>query len=123
MLAGEPAAAEVESELRREGGDARITAVSPAEVIDQLVRRVGFSSAAVGCSVERLLAGKVSVMAVDESVGRRAAAIRPRRHHRGTAAGSLADCVALAAAIAVGAAGWRRPTQPWPPSPAARTWM
>lgn len=93
-LAGEASAAEVEAELRK--GDARITAVNLAEVIDQLVRRVRRSQDEVENSLASLVAGGLGVVPADEAIGRLAGGLRARHYDRRTAAISLADCVALA---------------------------
>jgi len=100
-LAGEPAASEVEAELRK--GGAGITAVNLAEVIDQLVRPAGRAQQKVDTSLASLVAGGLGVIPVDESIGRLAGALRARYYDRRSAPISLADCVALAASSILGA--------------------
>jgi predicted nucleic acid-binding protein len=94
-LAGEPAAAEVEAELRK--GGASITAVNLAEVVDQLVRVARRSVPDLDASLSSLAAGGMSVVVVDNEMGKLAGELRARHYHRRTTPISLADCVALAA--------------------------
>ncbi|MHB8507978.1 MAG: PIN domain-containing protein [Candidatus Dormibacteria bacterium] len=101
-LTGEPAAAEVEAVVR--AGDACISAVNLAEVIDQLVRVAGRSAAEVEISLASLAAGGLVVVPTDEQVGRSAGSIRARYYDRRTAPVSLADCVALATCLRLAAA-------------------
>lgn len=95
-LAGEAAAVEVEAEIRK--GDTSITAVNMAEVIDQLVRAAGRPLQDVESSLASLAAGGMGGVHVDDSIGKLAGVIRAQHYDRRTAAISLADCVALAAA-------------------------
>ena len=100
-LAGEAAAAEVETELRK--GDSSITAVNLAEVVDQLLRQARRSQDEVDNSLASLIAGGLDVVPVDESIGRLAGGLRARHYDRRTAAISLADCVAVATCVVSGA--------------------
>ena len=101
-MAGEPAAAEVEAELRR--GGTGITAVNLAEVIDQLVRTARRTRQEVQASLASLAAGGMRVVPVDEAIGSIAGGIRAEHYQRRTAPISLADCIALAASSVLGAA-------------------
>lgn len=100
-LAGEPAASEVEAELRK--GDTGLTAVNLAEVIDQLVGPARRSRQDVEASLASLTAGGMRVVPVDQSIGNLAGEISARHYQRRTAAISLADCIALAASSVLGA--------------------
>ncbi len=100
-LAGEPAASEVEAELRK--GGAGITAVNLAEVSDQLVRAARRSQQDVDTSLASLVAGGLGVIPIDESIERLAGGLRARHYDRRRAPISLADCVALAASSILGA--------------------
>jgi len=98
---GEPAAGEVEVLLRGGDGPPRISAANVAEIIDVLGR---FRSQGVELVVERLdwlIAGGLQVTAVDDGIARRAGAIRARRYHARQRPISLADCLALATALAL----------------------
>jgi predicted nucleic acid-binding protein len=99
---GEPAAQEVESLLRE--GDGGITGPNLAEVIDVLVRVFGNDLEAVEARLVPLLATTLSVTAVGEAEGRRAAEIRIRQYHRRDNPLSLADCLLLGTALVLGAA-------------------
>jgi len=98
-LAGEPAAAEVEAELRRKDADARVAAINLAEVVDQLIRQAGYSEEAVDVSLESLMAGGLAVVPMDGSLGRLAGRLRARHYDKRTTALSMADCVALATSV------------------------
>lgn len=98
---GEPAADAVEVLLRGSDGPPRISAANVAEVIDVLGR---FRSQGVELVVERLdwlVAGGLEVIAVDDSIARRAGAVRARHYHARQRPISLADCLALATALAL----------------------
>jgi PIN domain nuclease of toxin-antitoxin system len=98
-LAGEPAADWVEKELRAPQPDVRISAVNLAEVYDQLVRVGGVPERTVDEKLEAFAAAGVSVLAVDEAIGKLAGMLRARHYDKVAASLSLADCVALATAI------------------------
>jgi PIN domain nuclease of toxin-antitoxin system len=95
LLAGEPAAEEVELLLR--GGDAAMTAVNLAEALDVLQRVQGISSERLEEVTAPLVGEQVRLVAIDERIARGAADIRARRYHRTRAPLSLADCILLAA--------------------------
>lgn len=101
-LVGEPAAGEVEELLRGSGGAPRISAANVAEIVDVLVR---FRSQGIERVEERLdwlIAGGLEVTAVDDGIARRAGAVRGRHYHARQRPISLADCLALATALALG---------------------
>jgi len=100
-LVGEPAAGEVEGLLRGSDGPPRMCAANVAEIIDVLVR---FRSQGIELVEERLdwlIAGGLQVTAVDDDIARRAGAIRARYYHARECPISLADCLALATALAL----------------------
>ena len=94
----EPAAEQVEGELRAEGG-ALITSVNLAEVVDHLVRRRGQLEAAVRESLDWILGVGLTVIPVEEAAGIAAGSLRARHYVRIRAAISLADCAALAVSL------------------------
>jgi len=98
LLRGEPAAPEVRPLLDR--GDAVLTAVGLAEVIDHLVRVVGASDEEAALDVAQL--GLTDALAVDADLGLRAGLLRSQHYHRTQRAVSLADCVAAEAARTLG---------------------
>ena len=98
LLRGEPAAAEVRRLL--DGGDAVLTSLGLAEVIDHLVRIVGTSDEEAALDVAQL--GLTDALAVDGDLALRAGLLRSRHYHRTNRAVSLADCVAAEAARTLG---------------------
>ena len=98
LLRGEPAAPEVRQLLER--GDAVLTALGLAEVIDNLVRVVGASDEEAVLDVAQL--GLSDAVPVDADLALRAALLRARHYHRTNRAVSLADCVAAEAARMLG---------------------
>lgn len=95
LLAGEPAADEVEALLR--GGEAAITAVNLAEALDVLQRIQGISQERLRELTMPLVGERMKLVPIDEQIARVAADIRARRYHRTRAPVSLADCILLAA--------------------------
>jgi PIN domain nuclease of toxin-antitoxin system len=93
-LKQEPAAREVQPLL--EGGEAVLTAVGVAEVLDHLVRLAGSDEeqAALDLAQLRLLDGIV----VDSALGLGAGRVRARHYDRSNCAVSMADCIAAEAA-------------------------
>lgn len=93
-LRAEPAAGEVGPLL--DSGDATLTAVGVAEVLDHLVRLAGADEedAALDLAQLGLLEGTV----VDSQLGLAAGRLRARRYHRSHCAVSMADCIAAEAA-------------------------
>jgi PIN domain nuclease of toxin-antitoxin system len=90
LLRGEPAAEEVRREL--DAGDAHLTAVGLAEVIDHLVRVVGATDEDAALDLAQL--GLADPTAVDDELALRAGLLRARQYHRRDRAVSLADCIA-----------------------------
>ncbi|MEW6155627.1 MAG: PIN domain-containing protein [Actinomycetota bacterium] len=94
FLKGEAAAPEVRVLLA--GGDASLTSLGVAEVIDHLVRIVGADEEDAALDVAQL--GLLDGMAVDATLGLAASRLRARHYHRSRCAVSLADCVSAEAA-------------------------
>jgi PIN domain nuclease of toxin-antitoxin system len=94
LLRGEPAAAEVRQLL--DSGDAVLTSLGLAEVIDHLVRVVGTSDEEAALDIAQL--GLADALVVDADLALRAGLLRSRHYHRTNRAVSLADCVAAEAA-------------------------
>jgi PIN domain nuclease of toxin-antitoxin system len=90
----EPAAGEVEELLRE--GDCAVTTVNLAELVDQLVRRVGVDADAVNERVEALLDEPIVLRDLDRERAARAGLLRARHYQPKTAEFSLADCISLA---------------------------
>jgi PIN domain nuclease of toxin-antitoxin system len=103
-LVGEPAAAEVEHQLRGVNPDLRIATTNLAEVVDQLVRQAGLAAAEVDNAIESLIAAGLRLEPLDAPTGQRAGHLRAQFYHRRTSAISLADCIALATALRLRAA-------------------
>ena len=102
LLTAEPAAAEVETILRNRGARSVISAANLAEVIDVLVRLKGRTIDEVNEKVDWLVAGGLEVMPVDDAIGREAGRLHAVWYDRAKRPLSLADCVALATANALG---------------------
>jgi len=98
LLRGEPAAAEVR--LLLESGDAALTSLGLAEVIDHLVRVARVPAEEAALDVAQL--GLADALPVDADLALRAALLRARNYHRTDRAVSLADCVAAEAARTLG---------------------
>ena len=101
LLAGEPAADGVEAILRR--GEAAITAINLAEVLDVLERVEGIPADRLDALTGPLIEESMTLIPVDERLARRAAALRALYYHRTRAPVSLADCVLIAAAASMDA--------------------
>lgn len=100
FLRGEPAAEQVRGLL--EGGEEiRLTSTGLAEVIDNLVRRMGVDPEEAVLDVAQLGVGPA--MQIDASTGQLAGLLRAQHFHARTREVSLADCVAAAAAQEAGA--------------------
>jgi PIN domain nuclease of toxin-antitoxin system len=100
LLQNEPAADQVEALLRRRPPPA-ISAVNLAEALDQLVRVFGRDPMEVNDAIDRLLIAGLEVEPFWLPNARRAAAVRARYYHRTRSALSLADCAAIATAVAL----------------------
>lgn len=101
-LAGEPAAAEVETLLRAATDPPRISAINLAEVFDAMVRRRGASSSDVAERMDWLAVGGLELVPLDYHIARTAGELRAKHYHRDRRPVSLADCVALATCLSLG---------------------
>lgn len=90
FLKGEAAASEVRGLLA--AGDASLTSLGVAEVLDHLVRVAGVDEEDAVLDIAQL--GLLNGVEVDAAVGMAAGRLRARRYHRIRCAVSLADCVA-----------------------------
>jgi PIN domain nuclease of toxin-antitoxin system len=93
-LKAEPAAAEVLPLL--DNGDASLTAVGVAEVLDHLVRLTGVDEDDAALDLAQL--GLLEGIDFDFDLGAAAGRLRARRYHRIRCAVSTADCIAAEAA-------------------------
>jgi PIN domain nuclease of toxin-antitoxin system len=93
-LKSEPAAGEVLPLL--DNGDANLTAVGVAEVLDHLVRLTGADEEDAALDLAQL--GLLDGIVVDFDLGIAAGRLRARRYHRSRCAVSMADCIAAEAA-------------------------
>jgi PIN domain nuclease of toxin-antitoxin system len=93
-LKAEPAATEVGPLLTP--GDASLTAVGVAEVVDHLVRLAGADEEDAALDLAQL--GLLDGIPVDSHLGLAAGRLRARRYHRSRCAVSMADCIAAEAA-------------------------
>ena len=100
-LVGEPAAGEVEGLLRGRDGPPRTSAANVAEIVDVLVRFRSQEIEPVEERLDWLVAGGLEVIAVDDGIARRAGVVRSRHYHARQRPISLADCLALATALAL----------------------
>jgi len=89
-LRGERAAPEVRALL--DAGDAGLTAVGVAEVLDHLIRLVGADEEDATLDLAQL--GLLDGIVIDSAVGASAGRLRARRYHRTRCAVSMADCIA-----------------------------
>lgn len=96
-LRAEPSADEVRQILTQ---DCSISALNLAEVVDQLVRVFGFDAEDVDGDLATLPFG---VLDVDEATAVRAARLRAAHYGSKTCPVSMADCVAAATALTLGA--------------------
>lgn len=93
-LRDEPAAEEVRPLL--ESGNATLTAVGVAEVLDHLIRLAGADEENAALDLAQL--GLLEGMAVDANLGLAAGRLRARHYHRSRCAVSMADCIEAEAA-------------------------
>ena len=93
-LRAEPAAREVRPLL--DNGEATLTAVGVAEVLDHLVRLAGADEEDAALDLAQL--GLLDGIVVDSDLGLAAGRLRARRYHRRRCAVSMADCIAAEAA-------------------------
>lgn len=90
FLKAEPAAAQVKAILKP--GDAQLTAVGIAEVLDHLIRIVGADEDDATLDVAQL--GLLDGVAVTPDIAAAAGLLRARHYHRKRCAVSMADCIA-----------------------------
>jgi predicted nucleic acid-binding protein len=90
FLRAEPAADHVRPFL--EAGDAALTAVGLAEVLDHLVRLAGGDEEDVLLDLAQL--GLLNTFDVDATIGAAAGRLRARHYHRTRCPVSMADCIA-----------------------------
>ena len=95
-LKNEPAAEEVQPLLQ--SGNARLTAVGLAEVLDHLVRLVGVDEEDATLDLAQL--GLLDAIPVSPAIGANAGRLRARHYHRIRRPVSLADCIAAETARA-----------------------
>jgi PIN domain nuclease of toxin-antitoxin system len=92
----------VETLLRDEADPPRISALNLAEVLDILVRHQGWPAGEVEEKLRWLTLGGLEIVAVDERAGLSAGRLHAAHYHRVRRPLSLADCVGLATALALG---------------------
>lgn len=102
FLLDEPAAADVERELREPTRQARITALNLAEVVDVMARIYRRPPSDTMHALTLLQSGGLQVAPIDSSIGMAAGELHARHYDRRTAPLSMADCIALATAAALG---------------------
>jgi PIN domain nuclease of toxin-antitoxin system len=102
FLLNEPAADDVERELRDPNQTAWISAINLAEVVDVMERIYARSPSATLESLMLLETGGLRVAHVDGDIGVQAGALHARHYDRNKSALSMADCVALATASVLG---------------------
>jgi predicted nucleic acid-binding protein len=93
-LRAEPAAGEVGPLI--DSGDATLTAVGVAEVLDHLIRLAGADEEDAALDLAQL--GLLDGMVVGSELGFAAGRLRARRYRRKHCAVSMADCIAAEAA-------------------------
>jgi uncharacterized protein with PIN domain len=88
--------------LRDPAQPARISALNLAEVVDVMARVYGRSHAETKDALILLESGGLQVADVDADIGTSAGELHARHYDRKTSPLSMADCVALATAAALG---------------------
>lgn len=86
-----------------EGGDASITSVTAAEVVDVSLLRLGVDPETAGATLDPLLRFALPVLNVGWREARIGGELRARRYHGARAPLSLADCLLMASAAWRGA--------------------
>jgi len=89
----------VEALLRDPDVACAATAVNVAETLDVLVRHMGFDPDDVEDRLRWLTLGGLAIVDVDEAIGIAAGRLHAVHYHRTRRPLSLADCVAVAAAL------------------------
>lgn len=100
LLRAEPAADQVAALI--EDGEAELTVLGVAEVVDHLVRLVGVVDEEAALDLAQL--GLADPQPLSADLALRAGLLRARHYHRVNRAVSLADCVAAETARAAGSA-------------------
>jgi predicted nucleic acid-binding protein len=88
--------------LRHPTGPARISALNLAEVIDVMVRTYRRSRAETADALNLLESGGLLIAGVDADIGTSAGELHAWHYDRKTSPLSMADCVAVATAAALG---------------------
>jgi predicted nucleic acid-binding protein len=96
FLVGGPAAAQVRAIMRE--GDAAVATANLAETLDVTARRHGLAVSDAMETIDPLLEGPLTAVALDAALAQRAAEIRATYYHRSTRPISLADAVLIASA-------------------------
>lgn len=104
FFAGEPAASDVETLLRSAEDRSRLSAVNMIETIDVLVRMRKHSLEDVHQRLDWLRAEGLSLELLDPEAAAVAGTLRAAHYGRRACEVSLADCAALATALAFGEA-------------------
>lgn len=100
-LFDEPGADAVRSILK--SGQAAISAVNLAEVVDRLARVVGVETDVIDSRLDDVTgSGSLRIVEVTGSIGRRAGLARAAHYHHTRSSVSLADCIAAATAATLG---------------------
>ncbi len=102
FLTGEPGAVEVAALLRDPGDPAVISAVNVAETLDVLVRIKGRTQEEVEERLDWLAAAGLIAAPVDDAIARHGGRLRAKHYNRAQRPVSMADCMALATALARG---------------------
>jgi uncharacterized protein with PIN domain len=97
----EPAAGEVEQELREPSRPSRISSVNVAEVVDVMTRIFARPVDGTLNALAMLEAGGLEIITVDASIGLHAGELHAHYYHRESSPLSMADCVALSVAAAL----------------------
>jgi uncharacterized protein with PIN domain len=99
FLTDEPARDQVEALMRDQAHPACIGAANLAECVDVLARVKHVPAEEASAALDLVLEA-VAVASVDAEIARRAGTIRGRHYHADRCPVSLADCLALATALA-----------------------
>jgi len=102
FLLDEPAAADVDAALRDPAHEARISALNLAEVIDVMTRIYERPPADTMNAFVLLESGGLRIALLDGDLGIAAGELHAHHYDRRTSPLAMADCVALATAMALG---------------------
>jgi uncharacterized protein with PIN domain len=98
VLRGEQVGIAVAEMLAQARGDAAVSAITAAEVVDFVARSQHVQANEVAATVDLWIEGGLTVIPVEWAIGTRAAELRALHYHRSRMPVSLAGCVALALA-------------------------